>query len=187
MTRPEPFAGLVRDHERIAEVVASARAATEVALQYEDDGSLVAPMVDELRALQHFMETDLTVHITREEQVLFPAFRALTAEAALIDGMLVQHDRVRTRHALLTRILGAIDGHHHEVHEEHARLRVGLAQISGGVSRGVVTELADAVRQLDWILQGHFSDEEDDLFTPGEILFTQANLLDLTRAIAQIN
>lgn len=190
MSRPEPFARLVRDHERIAEVVATARAAAEAALQYEDDPSLVPTMIEELRALQSFMETELALHIAREEQVIFPAFRALTQESALIDGMLVQHDRVRERHALLDRVLAAIDGHHdeahHQVQSEQDRLRAGLQQSPADVSRTVVAELADAVRQLDWILQGHFSDEEDDLFTPGEVLFTSTALLELATAVDQL-
>ena len=38
MSLPEPFAQLLREHEAIADVVATARGASEAALQYSDEG-----------------------------------------------------------------------------------------------------------------------------------------------------
>lgn len=182
----DPFEQLIREHEEIAEAVARARAAAEAASAYPDDESLRPVMLDELRGLQRFMERELAAHIAREEQVIFPAFRALAGDDRLIDELLVQHDRVRERRAILDRVLAALDDHHDEVQQEHDRLAARLSTAGTAATPAVVQELLDGVRQLDWILQGHFSDEEDDLFAPGAELFTPEDLDRLAAAIAEI-
>ncbi|MBK9547040.1 MAG: hypothetical protein IPO51_14590 [Dehalococcoidia bacterium] len=42
-------------------------------------------------------------------------------------------------------------------------------------------ELLDGVKRLDWILQGHFGDEEDDLFPPALELLTPEVFAELAR------
>lgn len=179
MPAPEPFASLIRDHERTADVVGAARSAAEAAVQYPDDPSLVPAMLQRLRDLQEFMATDLALHIAKEEQVLFPAYQQLSGDARLIAELTVQHDRVRERDALLRRALEALDHHHDEVEGERARLEVQLNEVSEYVPPALAVEFVETVRRLDWILQGHFTDEEDDLFAPGEALFPAAALVKL--------
>src|SRR5690606_25733682 len=73
---PEPLAGLLRDHERTAGVVADARATFDsVTLHGPEQAS--ARVVEVARDLQHFLAADLTLHIAKEEEVLFPALRSL--------------------------------------------------------------------------------------------------------------
>lgn len=185
MSLPEPFARLVREHEAIAGVVASARGASEAAVQYRDE-TLVPDMLCELRALHAFMGRELAAHIAREEDVLFPAFRALTADDRLIDELVVQHDRVRERRALLESVLTSLDHHHDDVAEQRERLGTRLEAQSAAFSWEELEELAESVRQLDWIFQGHFGDEEDDLFAPGAELFSPADLERMTQEMEAI-
>lgn len=182
----DPFERLVRDHERIAAAVEAARGATEAAALYREDGRLIPTMLGELRALQRFMASELALHIEREERVVFPAFGALSGDARLIDELTVQHDRVRERRALLERALAALDDHHDEVEREHQRLTARLETVGATVSPEALQELLEGVRQLDWILQGHFTDEEDDLFAPGADLFTPADLERLATAMEEL-
>jgi len=175
MSLPEPFAQLIREHEAIADVVASARGASEAALQYSDEG-LVPTMLGELRTLRTFMDRELAAHIAREEQVVFPAFRALTSDDRLIDELTVQHDRIRERRAILETVLSSLDHHHEDVAAIQVQLGAHLDTLRGDVPRGTLEALLDGVRQLDWIFQGHFGDEEDDLFTPGSELFAPTDL-----------
>ena len=74
-TLPEPLAGLVREHDRAADVVAEARSAVEWAARDTEDGGEFADMLAALGRLQLFLEHDLTLHIAKEEQALFPALR----------------------------------------------------------------------------------------------------------------
>lgn len=186
MSAPEPFATLVEEHERIAEAVATARGALEAAVQYPDDTSLPPAAVQEAFALRAFMADELALHIAKEEQVLFPAYRALTQDARLIDELVVQHDRVRERDALLRRALAALDHDHEEVEGEQARLASQLGEASQSASPAVLAELLETVRRLDWILQGHFGDEEDDLFAPAETLFTPEAMEQMAREMGAL-
>jgi len=147
---------------------------------------LVPGMLRELHSLHAFMGHELAAHIAREEDVLFPAFRTLTADDRLIDELVVQHDRVRERRALLESVLTALDHHHDDVAEEHARLGASLEAQPRDLSWEALEKLADSVRQLDWIFQGHFGDEEDDLFAPGAELFSPADLARMTQEMEAI-
>lgn len=62
---PEPIAGLTRDHRRFEAAIAEARAAPVGA---------AAP--EPLAALRALLDYELTRHIAKEEQVLFPALQA---------------------------------------------------------------------------------------------------------------
>lgn len=42
------------------------------------------------------------------------------------------------------------------------------------------------MRRLQWILQGHFGDEEDDLFAPAEDLLTAGQLAELQRQTVEL-
>src|SRR5690554_2672883 len=147
MSDLEPFATLVREHELAAEVVGAARSAADAAEQYPEDEALVPVMLERLRDLQVFLATDLTLHIAKEELVLFPAYRDLAGDARLVDELTVQHDRIRERDALLTRALEALDHHHDEVQDEQARLDAQLEQTTESVPRAIIAEMAETVRR----------------------------------------
>lgn len=182
----EPFDTLIEEHEQIAAAVASARAALEAAVQYPDDAALGPAAVEELHGLGAFMAQELALHIAKEEQVLFPAYRELAGDHRLIDELVVQHDRVRERDAMLRRALAQLDHTHEEVEAEQVTLAAQTQRAQAAISHEILAETLETVRRLDWILQGHFGDEEDDLFTPGEALFAPEALEAMHRAMSAL-
>lgn len=170
-TLPEPLAGLVRDHEHAAEVVAEARATLARAAQYGLDVEGEGAVVEAVGDLERFLRRELTLHIAKEEQVLFPALRALARDTSrTVDEMIVQHDEIRTRRALLEQTMAALDAHHGTIEDERDAVVAGLHETAGVLSADVLSALLERVTRLDWILQGHFGDEEDDLFAPAAVL-----------------
>ena len=177
----EPLAALVREHELAAEVVGEARAAVEHASAHPGDHERFAQMLDAVRGLDAFLSRDLTLHIAKEEQVLFPALRALARDTRrTVDELVVQHDRIRERRALLARATAALAAHHDALGDERAAIGDVLRDAGdapdAGATADVVATLRDAVARLDWILQGHFGDEEDDLFRPAQELLSPETL-----------
>lgn len=167
---PEPIAGLIRDHRRFEAAIADARAALD------GGGS-----TDSFVALQTLLDYELTRHIAKEEQVLFPALqRALTALQPDIENMLAEHDEIRTRGARLGAALATLD-------EQHEAVRAACTTVRERLERPDAGELAQALAQLDWVPQGHFTGEEDSLFLPAEELFDAAVLAELTQRIAALD
>lgn len=165
---PEPLALLVREHREIEEIVASARDHIGQSVAHPEDKALAEAAVEHLRDLEAFVAIDLTIHIAKEEDVLFPVLRGLDGETDLaIDDMIVQHDTVRERHASLERLLANLDHNHDDVRNQHEALTNGLAAAAdGGITEKLLNDLRETVTRLDWILQGHFGDEEDGVFIP---------------------
>lgn len=185
MSLPEPFAHLLREHEAIASAVERARGAAEAAVQY-GDAYLVSSMLAELGELRAFMSRDLASHIAQEEEALFPAFLERTRDRRLIDELTVQHDRVREQRELIEGILRALDHHHDEVDVVRVGLAEDLDRAVTGATPEVQRSLLARVRQLDWLLQGHFGDEEDDLFDPGAEVFSPQQLETLAAQLETI-
>jgi len=184
--QPEPIAGLIRDHRVIEEVVGRAREAIAAAAARPNDAGLIAHGIEQLRDLDAFAAVDLTLHIAKEEQVLFPALRA-RAEAVVAD-MLAQHDEVRDRNAKVRQVLAAIDSHHDDVRAQTANLSDSLQSAAPeAVSPALLSTLYETVKTLDWILQGHFLDEEDNLFEPALAWFTADAFADLARSMATLD
>ncbi|OAI39450.1 hypothetical protein AYO38_07605 [bacterium SCGC AG-212-C10] len=182
----DPIAGLVADHREIEGVVTAARDAITAACGSPAEATLVAVALEALRDLEAFAEVDLALHIAKEERVLFPALReaAENATGDTIDDMLAQHDEVRERNQQLRAVLDAIDGHHDEVRAETESLRVDLKT---DPSPAVLESLLDTVKRLDWILQGHFMDEEINLFEPAHEIFSAAVLSDLALRMSALD
>src|SRR5690606_36921882 len=105
---------------------------------------------------------------------------------ALIDDLVAQHDEVRDRNAEVRRVLDAIDHDHDEVRVERSNLNGGLQEAAADPGPAVLSRLHDTVKKLDWILQGHFLDEEDNLFEPAAGWFDIATLASLTASMAAI-
>lgn len=185
---PEPLAGLVRDHREIEEVVASAHKAISAAAGKPTDEAIVSAALEELRDLEAFAAVDLTVHIDKEERFFFPALlEAVKAETELvIDDMLAQHDEVRDRNAEVQAVLDAIDNHHDEVSSETANLSSGLRAAEALLTPEVLNQLYDSVKKLDWILQGHFLDEEDSLFEPSVNWFSAEKFAEMSEQMAAL-
>jgi hypothetical protein len=181
-TEVEPIAGLIRDHILVHELVTDAREALERALGAPGEGLAAEPGADDLAAqarelvrdLAAFLAEDLIIHIAKEEEVLFPALRGFAADLdKVVDEMVEQHDEIRFRKEMIERAVAHMDDGHDEVREASASL---AGAVDGG---GSLAELHDAVKRLDWIFQGHFGDEEDDLFPPALELLSPETFAEL--------
>ncbi|HKS92357.1 MAG TPA: hemerythrin domain-containing protein, partial [Tepidiformaceae bacterium] len=93
---PEPLAGLVREHRLVEQLLQDARAAVDAATVRGVDDAVVQHAMDVLRDLDAFLAIDLTTHIAKEEEVLFPVMRRVIDEnEAVVVDMLAQHDEIR--------------------------------------------------------------------------------------------
>lgn len=183
----EPLTTLVREHELIQDAVWKARDAVEQAVAAPADARLATAAAAELGALLQFMEVELAAHIAKEEESLFPALRGFDdATDTVVDELLEQHERVRERRALLARALAHIAAGHDEVRGEQEQLAAALAAVTESASNDLMTSLWELLRRLDWILQGHFGDEEDDLFLPAQTLLDDSVFARLTAEMAAI-
>ena len=192
-TTPEPIAGLIRDHRQIEEVAATSHRAISAAAGRPTDVAAVAAAIAQLRDLEAFAAIELTIHIAKEEEVLFPEIKrvAQLEVDTIIGDMLAQHDEVRDRSAEVRAVLEAIDSHHDEVATETAKLSAGLraaTECAPGElpSPEVLNSLYDSVKKLDWILQGHFVDEEDNLFEPAIAWFAAGDFAELSARMAEV-
>jgi iron-sulfur cluster repair protein YtfE (RIC family) len=187
-TDVEPLATLMREHTEIHALVTDARELTEAALGAPADTAAATAALEKLRDLDAYMAEDLVIHITKEEDVLFPALRGFAADIdTVVDEMVEQHDEVQNRQAILERVLAALDHTHEEVQAEHASMSAALAAAGSRPSAGALAGLLDAVKRLDWILQGHFGDEEDDLFVPALELLSPATFATLAEQAAALD
>lgn len=181
-TEVEPLAGLIREHTLVHGLVEAAREATEAALASAGDPDREAAAFEHLRDLDAFLQVDLVIHIAKEEEALFPALRGFAADIdKVVDEMVEQHDEVRLRKANIERALAALDHSHEQVEAGRDALASALSRAAGGDGVEALTTLLDAVKRLDWILQGHFGDEEDDLFVPALELLTPAQFAAMAR------
>ncbi len=184
---PEPLAGLVREHRLVEQIVHDAREAIDAATVRDAAGGVVARAMDVLRDLDAFLAIDLTTHIAKEEEVLFPVMRRVIEEnEAVVVDMLAQHDEVRAKESEIERMLAALDATHDEVHAESANLRAGLATAEARPSMETLVGFRDTVMKLDWILQGHFGDEEDALFEPAHDWFTADQFAEFARQMEEV-
>ena len=179
-TEVEPLAGLMRDHLEVHGLVTETREALEAALA---DSSAAARAIEALRDLAAYLAEDMVIHIAKEEDVLFPALRGFAADFdQVVDEMVEQHDEVRLRKANIERALAAMDESHAEVEAEMAGISATAARADADLaSAETMAALLDAVKRLDWILQGHFGDEEDDLFPPALELLSAETFAELAR------
>lgn len=182
----EPMAGLTREHVVIDEAVETARQAIEQAVHNPGDPGVVTTGLAAIQDLEAFMDARLALHIAKEEDVLFPILRIDEPTSTTIDELIEQHDQVRARRAELREAMDVLDLAHEEVDAERARLSEGLRQAGDQPTSEQITELWETVRRLHWILQGHFGDEEDDLFLPAEELISPESLAEADRRILEL-
>jgi len=182
----EPMAGLVREHLVIDATADAARVAAEEAARAPEDADLVADALTKLLHLETFMEQRLELHMAKEEDILFPALCLDDATTTTVEELLEQHVEIQARHAELRAALAVLDQAHEEVNAQRQRLSDGLRAAGSHPTPGQMTELWETVRRLHWIFQGHFGDEEDDLFGPAETLLTTEQLADLDRKTREL-
>ncbi len=182
----EPMVGLVREHQAIDAILESTKAAAEAAVREEGNVELAKAALLAVRALEAFMDDRLALHIAREEEVLFPALRLDAPLTKAVDELIEQHDEIRNRHADLVAVLGALDHAHDEIQAERTRLSDGLRAAGSPPTAEELNQLWETIRRLHWILQGHFGDEEGDLFLPAETLLTANQLNALEHQMAEL-
>ena len=141
-----------------------------------------------LRDLDAYLAEDMVIHIAKEEDVLFPALRGFTADLdKVVVEMVEQHDEVRAKCAAIEAAMRALDAEHEKVEAARSGFSGALKDASGReLTDADLATLLDAAKRLDWILQGHFGDEEDDLFVPAIDLLraeTWADLHERARAL----
>lgn len=183
-TDVEPLAGLMREHIEIDDLITATAEVLVAAIDAPDDPTAAVTAIEQVRDLDAYLWEDFVVHIAKEEDVLFPALRGLADDIdVVVDDMIEQHDRVRDRREVLERALATMAESHEEVDAGRTAVRDGL-RAAGGASATpeVLRALLDAVRQLSWILQGHFGDEEDDLFEPALALLPEDRWAELAAA-----
>jgi hemerythrin-like domain-containing protein len=172
---PEPLAGLMREHRAAEEVVQETRAAVEAGLGAPEGSDAEVEALSRLYLRRDFLGYELTVHIAKEERVLFPALRRMLASSdALIDDMLAEHEMVRERQRRLRHTLDELEDDHEAVDGARLGLNASLEVAAQNGLSDVLTALRETVTQLDWILQGHFTGEEDGLFLPAAGLLPPA-------------
>jgi iron-sulfur cluster repair protein YtfE (RIC family) len=161
--------------------VTGTREALEAALSAPEDTELAARATELMRDLAAFVAEDLVVHIAKEEDVLFPALRGFAGDLdKVVDEMVEQHDEIRFRKELVQQAVAHMDDAHDEVRE-------AAAEVSEAAGAGTLAAMHDAVKRLDWILQGHFGDEEDDLFPPALQLLSPETFVRLAREAAALD
>ncbi|MGH2608483.1 MAG: hemerythrin domain-containing protein [Tepidiformaceae bacterium] len=186
-TEVEPLASLVREHIEAHAIVTETGEAIESALEAGAAPALAREALERLRDLDAYLAVDLVIHIAKEEDVLFPALRGFAAATdKVVDEMVEQHDEVRARKAILANVLAALDHTHDAVKAERATISSAIATAGDIPAAEALVELLDAVKRLDWILQGHFGDEEDDLFLPALDLLSPETFAELARKAAAL-
>lgn len=164
---PEPIAGLVRDHRTAEAIVQETRAAVEAGVEAPEGGEAEVEALSRLYLLRDFLDGELSVHIAKEERVLSPALRRLLTDAdETADDMLAEHEMVRERQRRLQRTLGELDDDHEAVGDARLNLGANLEIAAQNGLGAALAALRETVMQLEWILRGHFTGEEDGLFLP---------------------
>lgn len=187
-TTVEPLATLMREHIEIHGLVTGAQDRVAAALDAPGDSKLAVDALRVMRDLDAYMAENLVLHIAKEEDVLFPAMRGLAAALdQVVDEMVEQHDEVRDRQATLARALTTMAEGHDEVHAAHSQITSTVTRAaSGGITSEKLDAFLDGLKRLDWILQGHFGDEEDDLFVPALELLSTETFEEMARQAARI-
>jgi iron-sulfur cluster repair protein YtfE (RIC family) len=150
----------------VEEVVSGARRSIAAATAAGANDQVVTAAIEQIRDLDAFTAVDLALHIAKEEQVLFPAVRA-RAEGEMVTiltDMIAQHDAIRDSNAELRFMLKTLDAGHDALRAELTTLASGIEAAASAPSPAQLASLSTTVRTLDAILQGHFVDEEVNVF-----------------------
>lgn len=184
---PEPLAGLIREHRLIEETVAKTRVRVGAAVASANDSDIVGAAVEQLWLLQLLLERDVTLHIEKEEQVLFPVLREAVAELTrLVDHMIDEHDEIKARRDGLGRALAMLDQEHEEVHRLQSTVEVAAGTVLYGDIALNLRNLGELLERLDWVFQGHFTGEEDGLFLPAEDMLSADTFTTMAEQMAAL-
>ena len=188
---PEPLAGLIRDHRRIEQRLGEATRTVTAAALVPSDAALLEAALGCANALQRLLEREVAIHIEKEEEVLFPIVRKqIEGTQDLVDDMIAEHEDVRAKRVLLRRALAGLDGEHNVIERAKQQLTDGIrdAGMSGATVDPIgLATLQELVVQLDWLLQGHFTGEEDGVFLPAEDFLSPETLAGMVQRMFAID
>jgi hemerythrin-like domain-containing protein len=185
---PEPLAGLIREHRLIEATISTAVLNVRAAAAVPDDSERVASALVSLSTLHQFLEHELALHIQKEEEILFPVLRNQTSEIEItVEDMLGEHEKVRVQSSQLQQAIASLGADHGAVADACARLSEMFRSTAGGEYASGLAQLSATVVQLDWILQGHFTAEEDGVFTPAEDVLSSAVLAEMALRMGEIS
>ncbi len=163
MEYPAAIRQLLEEHDRLRSLLDEARGRISRALSAGAD-DLAPEDQDFLADLDAFLAVDLEAHIAKEERVLFPPLeRASEALLRLCEDMVVQHDEIKVRRDVFLSILAHLHHDHTDVRDAAAAARASLAASPAADGSGL-RSLWESLFTLGAILEGHFDDEEGELF-----------------------
>ena len=173
MAHPEAIEVLLQEHERTKALLEDARLRVSELLESGagaiEDGDARGFFAD----LDAYLAIELEAHIEKEERALFPPLRGRSTELLhLCDDMVVQHDEIKVRRARFLSVLEQLADGHEDVRGAAQVVREAIRE--NGENGVTLRELWDALFRLDAMLQGHFDDEEGELFPLAEEELTAA-------------
>lgn len=182
---PLPIQELLDEHDRVRGLLEEARRLLS-GLLARNAASLDAEAREFFADLDAFLAVDLEAHIAKEEEVLFPPLERGGEELLrMCEDMVVQHDEIKARRAIVQGMLAHLCEGHDDVHAAVEATRTSIARADEGDPNGL-RELWNAVFRLDAMLQGHFDDEEGDLFPAAEALLSAEEFEAMVPAMAAI-
>lgn len=118
--------------------------------------------------------------------MLFPAVQEACVDlAGAVEDMLDEHRRIREQRDGVLAALQRLDGDHELVNSTIADARAILP--APGAVPPDPEMLRLHIERLSWLLQGHFTGEEDDIFLPVEEILAPARLAALAETMALID
>jgi iron-sulfur cluster repair protein YtfE (RIC family) len=175
-TPPAAIAELLREHlagmAQLNGFLAAVRAARP------DQPASMTAAFDATWVTLAYLETELELHIAREEGPLFPRLKAaLPAGDRLIDEMVAEHDLIRMKgDDVRSAILDLLDGHD-DLRADAAALRTLAERVaSGGPHPERLAELKEAATALVEKAGVHFENEEELVFPLAPQLLDPATL-----------
>jgi quercetin dioxygenase-like cupin family protein/hemerythrin-like domain-containing protein len=151
---PTAISVLIDEHDECRRRLESAQSSLVVPV------SAANALLEEIRELLNYLETELETHITKEEVCLFPRLKsALPPDDRLIDEMIAEHDLVRIKRGDIQAVLAGLMASHDDLRLNRARFRSALTK-----GRQSQAGLQQAVAIVAEKLRVHFQNEEELVF-----------------------
>ena len=153
------------------------RIAVEAGARAPEESEAAIEALSRLYLLRDFLDRELSTHIAKEERALFQALRRLfEASDELVYDMLSEHEMIREKQRMVGQALDGLTDDHEAVDRARLSLSINLGIAAADGLREALSALLETVVQLDWILRGHFTGEEDGLFLPAAELLPASAL-----------
>jgi quercetin dioxygenase-like cupin family protein/iron-sulfur cluster repair protein YtfE (RIC family) len=184
---PDPIAILLDEHRAGLALFDDFEATLDGASL--DAESTIARALDGAGRMLTYLDTDLEIHIRKEEEPLFPLLKAaLPADDRLIDEMVAEHDQVRLKRESLRSVLDEIfEDDHAEVRHGREELRAAVSALAGGsISASSLAGLRRTGAAVLQTLRVHFQNEEEIVFPLAPQLLSAGDLAAAGREMVAI-